>query len=197
MVSCTHENAGMGKGKKDLYKTAVGIFSRKGYHDATIDEIAQTTGIAKGTIYYRYKNKEELYFALIKEGINILCESVSEAVKKVDDPEEKMKILLSSQLEFINDNSDIAFIFLRELFGNVLNRDILKEMINQYYQIISEILIYGKDKNIYNFENLEVTTPAIFGMISVTAFHYLNMNGCIPLNEVVPALEKLVLNALQ
>lgn len=196
MTSCFQEGTTCGRGKKELYKTAVGVFARKGYHDATVDEIAQTMGIAKGTIYYRFKNKEELYFALIKEGINVLCNSVSSEINKVSEPKEKLKKLISSQLEFFNNNSDVTFIFLRELYGNLLGRDTLKDMINEYYKVVSSVLMEGKEKNVFHFTSLETTTSAVFGMIAVTGLHYLNIYGNIPLKEAIPSLEQLVLNGL-
>lgn len=197
MTSLSRELSAPVRGKKELYKTAVGVFAKKGYHDTTVDEIAQTMGIAKGTIYYRFKNKEDLYFALIKEGINVLCNSVAADISRVSDPNEKLKALISSQLEFFNENADITFIFLRELYGNHLRRDALKELVSEYTTILSSVLEEGKERNIFHFTNLETTTSAVFGMIAVTALHYLNMYGSIPLNEVKPSLEKLILKGLQ
>ena len=40
------------------------VFARKGFHDATVDEIAETAGLAKGTVYVYFRSKRSLYLAL-------------------------------------------------------------------------------------------------------------------------------------
>ena len=57
-----------GGDNRALFEAAAGIFARKGYHKATVEEIARAIGVAKGTIYYHFENKEDLYLAVIREG---------------------------------------------------------------------------------------------------------------------------------
>ena len=52
-----------------ILEAAQDVFAAKGYHDASIDEIAARVGIAKGTVYLHFASKEELVVALIEEQI--------------------------------------------------------------------------------------------------------------------------------
>ena len=60
--------------KKDtrlsIIRASVEIFAAKGYEKATLDEIAASAKIAKGTIFYNFKSKEEIFFAIIEKGTN-------------------------------------------------------------------------------------------------------------------------------
>ncbi len=63
-------------------QAALKVFSSKGYHKATMQEIALEAGFGKGTLYWYWKSKEELYFALIKEMHEEFLQLVSEACRR-------------------------------------------------------------------------------------------------------------------
>jgi AcrR family transcriptional regulator len=48
-----------------LLKAAGGVFARRGYHEATLDEIAEKAGLSKGALYYNFASKEDLFLALL------------------------------------------------------------------------------------------------------------------------------------
>jgi AcrR family transcriptional regulator len=50
-----------------LLKAAGAVFARRGYHAATLDEIAQRAGVSKGALYYNFASKEDLFLALLSD----------------------------------------------------------------------------------------------------------------------------------
>ena len=50
-----------------LLKAAGAVFARRGYHAATLDEIAQRAGVSKGALYYNFASKEDLFLALLTD----------------------------------------------------------------------------------------------------------------------------------
>ncbi len=62
--------------KEDILTTATRLLAIKGYNQTSMGELAKLTGVAHGTIFYHYKNKEELFLAILKEfEAEILSES--------------------------------------------------------------------------------------------------------------------------
>jgi AcrR family transcriptional regulator len=55
------------KKKEAILNTATKLFSEKGFRETPISEISKMTGAAEGTIFYHFKNKEELFLAILKE----------------------------------------------------------------------------------------------------------------------------------
>ena len=49
-----------------LLKAAGAVFARRGYHEATLEEIAERAGLSKGALYYNFASKEDLFLALLK-----------------------------------------------------------------------------------------------------------------------------------
>jgi AcrR family transcriptional regulator len=77
------------RGRKKSQKTrmaivqcAAEIFSQRAFHEVLTDDIAQSLGIGKGTIYRYFKSKEQLYLAAIAEGLNGLHAAVTAVLQK-------------------------------------------------------------------------------------------------------------------
>ena len=49
--------------RTEILKSAAAAFRRRGYHGASVDEIASALAMTKGNLYYYFKNKEEIIFA--------------------------------------------------------------------------------------------------------------------------------------
>lgn len=66
------------KKRRQILDVASQIFSEKGYHMVTMDEVAMRAQVGKGTIYRYFEDKEDLYFSIIEEGLNFLTEGLEQ-----------------------------------------------------------------------------------------------------------------------
>ena len=66
----------MNKTKRKIFETSMRLFAEKGYDATSIEDITETVGVAKGTLYYHFTSKEEISDFLIEEGIKLLQNSV-------------------------------------------------------------------------------------------------------------------------
>jgi AcrR family transcriptional regulator len=60
--------------RRRLLDAAREVFASRGYHDATIEEIADVSGLSNGAVYYNFKSKDELFFAIFDEHIEARIE---------------------------------------------------------------------------------------------------------------------------
>ncbi|MEZ4622208.1 MAG: TetR/AcrR family transcriptional regulator [Caldilineaceae bacterium] len=76
-----------GKGEGTIGRildAALDVFSRKGYHDTRMDEIVSTSQTSKGSIYFHFPNKEQLFLALVDQFANLLERRITEAISEHD-----------------------------------------------------------------------------------------------------------------
>ncbi len=71
-------------------QAALKVFSSKGYHKTTMSEVAMEAGFGKGTLYWYWNSKEELYFSLVEESHNEFMALVNEAAKREGSALEKL-----------------------------------------------------------------------------------------------------------
>jgi AcrR family transcriptional regulator len=181
---------GTGKSKQSL-KTAAKIFSNKGYHQTTVDEIARALGVAKGTIYYHFKNKEELYLAIIREGVYLLEEQMRLDISGANTAAGKIKKLIGSMLAFIEDKKDLVFLFLKELYGTGIQREELAKMISGSLGLIRVVIEEGVKDGSFKKVDPEITTSSLFGMIIISALHYISYARSIPHAQVSASIEQV------
>ena len=70
--------------KERIVETALRVFAEKGYHEATMKDVANRLGVSEGTIYLYFRSKRELFKAISDLGEHDVAEIISSAIKSVD-----------------------------------------------------------------------------------------------------------------
>ncbi len=103
------------KNKRELIlKIGEKIISEKGYSKTTIEEITKKAKIGKGTFYIYFKDKRDLFFSIIKEGLENLMEKIKKEVEKIDDFFERLKKGVEIYLSYHEKNYALFKILLQE-----------------------------------------------------------------------------------
>lgn len=125
----------MNKTKRAIFESAIQVFSNCGYSGATMDEVVARAGVAKGSLYYHFKSKEELFIFIIKEGMNLIHEEVEKATIDIEDPYEIIKESAKVQLKYVYENKDLFKVIISQIWGtgerNNMLREEIKSLINK------------------------------------------------------------------
>src|SRR5437773_4529805 len=89
-----------------ILEAAKRVFAKKGFHDATVDDVANAAGLAKGTVYLYYRSKQDVYLAALKFGIGEMYNVLVDEVGKVQITEQKLKTLIAAKLDYFDENRD-------------------------------------------------------------------------------------------
>lgn len=163
----------MSKRKKDVLKAASIVFAKYGYRGATMDEIALEAGVVKGTLYYNFKNKEEIFNEIIESGISHLREDVEQVRKLNIDIDKKLKKIIKIQLEFFYENKEFFKVILGEIWGEESRQIKLRESTRNYIHDIKEILEEAAKKGIIENRDSVLLAHAYFSSITSSALYNL------------------------
>jgi AcrR family transcriptional regulator len=100
--------------RAEILRSAVAAFRRRGYHGASVDEIAGTLGMTKGNLYYYFKNKEEILFFCHDWSLDILLDRLAEVEEAGGPPDRQLRRLIVAFVHMIID----------ELHGTALTLDL-------------------------------------------------------------------------
>ena len=128
----------MNKTKNLIFESAIKIFSESGYRGATMDDIAANAGLAKGTLYYQFASKEEIFNFIVEEGLQILQNQVNEVQDMNIGSIEKLIKICRIQLTFLYGYTNFFKVVMSQLWGNENRQDELRQKIRTY---INEIKI--------------------------------------------------------
>jgi TetR/AcrR family fatty acid metabolism transcriptional regulator len=113
----------------EILDAARKVFAKKGFADATMDEIAAACGLAKGTLYLYFKSKRDVYLRTLQHGCAELLERVTANMQGVTGVRAKLRANIATRLEYAEANRDFIKIYLTE-FINVTNPVSINKDIN-------------------------------------------------------------------
>ena len=160
----------MNKTKKAIFNAAIKVFSIEGYDSATVDEIASEAGVAKGTLYYNFQGKEEIFKFVIDEGMKLIKNEVHDAIKDIDDPLEKLKISAKVQLRYVYNNKEFFRVIMSQIWGDKNRHQEMRQEIRRLVNInsnrINDITKGKADKDV-----LEVLGCCFIGVLFSSALY--------------------------
>lgn len=119
------------------------VFNRRGYHAATLDEIARAIGVTKPALYYYVKNKEDLLRQCHQKALDIAINAVRTAVAKAEAPDDQLRMVLTRYIEGMTDELS-GFVVL--LYEGALSPSLHKEILDQrddYEGMLRDIIQRG------------------------------------------------------
>lgn len=119
--------------RKDIIDAAERLFFDKGYDNVSMNDISKVVELSKATLYLYFENKEELFFAIVLRGTNILNAMIREAVGNASTGIEKVAAFRKAYYKFTRDYPDYIRIynyFQSERFDmeNIVNREYAEEL---------------------------------------------------------------------
>jgi len=109
------------KQRQEMLAAALELFSEKGFHNVSMHEIAQKSEFAIGTLYKFFKNKEDLYKALMLEQAEKFREALTKAIEESTDEIEKLRNYVKTKGQFFRENISMVRLYFAETRGASFN----------------------------------------------------------------------------
>jgi len=150
-----------------ILEAAVKTFARTGFHRTRIADIAGEAGVADGTVYIYFKNKEDILISLFQNLMNTFVEELKNELVKCQDANDKLERIITYHLTTLANRPDQAKVTQIELrqIDQVINKGISKPL-KSYFYLIEEVVEEGKRQGLYR-QNLDtrIARKVIFGAI--------------------------------
>lgn len=182
----------MNRTKDDIYKSAIEMFSIKGYCGTTMCDVSSNAGITKGTLYYHFKSKEEIFNYMVKRRLIDIEEYVEEIVEKIDNPICKIETLCKTQLEVIYENRNFFKVIMDEVSAKQLRLIEFEDVFKKYVVKIEEYLIEAKDEGLIKQLDTCFMSYTFLGALTFTSIYELINNEIVNLEEVINNLIKYI-----
>lgn len=145
-----------------ILNTALALFSSKGYAETKMAEIAGGAGLSVGTLYLRFKNKEDLCLELIKDQTRGFVEQARNLSH--EDPEKTLKKYIALNLEYSLRKKRLLSLFFRE-YNLPFLQPLRKSFFIEQHRIIADILTSGIKRGVFRPLDIKDTASIIFASI--------------------------------
>jgi AcrR family transcriptional regulator len=150
----------------EILKSAAAAFRRRGYHGASVDEIASALEMTKGNLYYYFKNKEEILFACHEYSLDKLLVLMTDVQAEESSPEAKLRRLVLAFVHLILDDLHGTALTLdpEALSAPLLKRVIAKR--DQFDHGIRDIIQKGIDQGVFKPGDPKMIEFAMMGAVN-------------------------------
>ena len=181
-----------------ILEASVNVFADHGFHQSTVSQIAKKAGVADGTIYLYFKNKEDILVQIFNYKTKQIFERFREVVNSADNPIEKLRNLIRRHLQEFQQDRNLAVVYLAETRQiNRVMEDQIKIMSRMYFDLVAEILEQGQqDGNFRKVLYLGLVKRHILGSVDEVISTWLHTDDKYDLVSMADPLVDLFINGI-
>jgi len=186
--------------KKRLFDAAMDLIGERGFTEASVDEIVERAGVAKGTVYYHFSGKAELVEALIADRLAPLVASFHKAAEdNAGNPVGAIEALVRAELEFLLLYKSFSKLLLTEMWReDRLWRETLVLLRTEIMTVTRTVIAEGIDAGVFRADvDPDFGASALFGMTATVALDWQAFEPEKPLDDVLAQITKVALNAIR
>jgi len=138
-----------GDKRRQILDAAVGVFAQKGYFTARVSDIAQLAGVADGTIYLYFKNKEDIIVSLFADVLERHLDRAKQEIAAARAPREKLLAIARHHLAALSERRDVAILFQTELRQSTLMSRLSSRELRSYFDLLSKVIEGGQAQGVF------------------------------------------------
>lgn len=130
-----------------ILEAAIRVFAQKGFSGARISDVAEAAGVADGTIYLYFKNKDDLLLTIFEEKMDLLLAGLHQALEGVEDPLDRVRTFAHYHFRQVRDHRELAEVLQIELrLSNKFLKEYRPEKLWTYLGIFADMIRTGQEQ---------------------------------------------------
>ena len=182
--------------RDDILEAAALIFSQKGFHAASMQDIAEAVNLQKASLYYHISSKQEILLALLDRALDLLIEQLSRVLSQPLPADEKLRQAVISYLQALLDNRELASVLLlehRSLEPELHARHAVRR--DRFEHLWRDLIQEGLDQGVFCCIDPAMATRALLGVLHWTITWY-RPDGPLTPKEIAAQFSDLFLSGL-
>lgn len=182
--------------RESILEAAAQVFRQKGFHGASMQDIANAVNLQKASLYHHVSSKQEILLALLDRALELLLQRISAITTQEIPPDQKLQEMIQAYLEILTENRDLSAVLLfehrslerKQHARHVPNRD-------KFEALWRGVLQEGVAAGCFQCDDPAMTARAILGILNWTITWY-RPDGPLEIEEIADQYSKLLLHGL-
>ena len=184
--------------RQRILDAATEVFSEKGYHGAAVDDIVRASSTSKGSFYFHFPSKQEIFFSLVDRFIASLSRSAEDAIVGESGAVAKVNAALETVFHTFSRHRSLAKILL---VGGVGLGKAFDERLLAIHARFAALIKSHLDEAVSDGSippiNTEITAYAWLGAVNEVVVRWLYTEQREDLDDALDALKGLLLHSIQ
>ena len=100
--------------REDILEAAAQVFRKKGFHGASMANIAEAVNLQKASLYHHVSSKQEILLELLDRALELLLERISPIATQPIPADERLRLMIREYLQILAENTDLSAVLLFE-----------------------------------------------------------------------------------
>ncbi len=164
------------KRHEQICDAAIGLFSRRGFHQTSVREIAEAAGLSIGTLYSYIKTKEDVLSLVYQRIFRRFQERVDEATEGIEDPVARLRAALEATLTVNDEFREVVLLLYQE--SHALGKEVLESLFDldrQYASYLGAILDRGVQRGVFRVRDTKLMAICLLFLSAVWALKGWNL----------------------
>jgi TetR/AcrR family fatty acid metabolism transcriptional regulator len=150
-----------------ILRAAIKVFARNGFFNSKVADVAREAGVADGTVYLYFKNKEDILVSIFDRITEQALSRGRARLAEVEDPAEKLRRIVYAHLECFANDRDLAIVFQVELRGSTkFMEQFSATRVSEYLDLIGSVIKEGQQRGVFRSSlNTGVAAKLLFGAL--------------------------------
>lgn len=161
--------------RKEILQAAVQVFARRGFFNSKVSDVAKRAGVADGTIYLYFRNKEDLLISLFDQTMSEFIGRANQSLAGALGPVEKLRRLAFLHLEELGRHRDLAVVFQIELrHSSKFMARFSKTRLADYFELLRRVIREGQQSGYFRKDVHEkIAAKCFFGALDEMATNWI------------------------
>ena len=182
--------------KDEILTAAAQIFSQKGFHAASMQDIAEAVNLQKASLYHHISSKQEILLAILDRALDLLIEDIEQVVRQLLPPDEKLRLAMAAYLQDMLEHRDLAVVLLlehRSLEPQYHARHMLRR--DRFERLWRDLIQQGAEQSFFNCTDPALAARYILGVMNWAIIWY-RPDGLLSPIEIADQFADLFLEGL-
>jgi TetR/AcrR family transcriptional regulator, cholesterol catabolism regulator len=183
--------------KEAILESAAQVFRQKGYHGASMSDIAEVVDLKKASLYHHFESKQEILLELLDRALDMVTEQMKEVMAQDIPSEEKLRLAMRSYLKTLSDQGDLASVLLLEYRSldpefhdrHIPNRD-------KFEKMWRDLIKQGVEDGTLACKNIPLTARGLLGVMNWTITWY-RPDGRLSVEQIADHFANLFLHGMK
>jgi AcrR family transcriptional regulator len=182
--------------RNEILDASAQIFSQKGYHGTSMQDIAAAVELQKASLYHHVSSKQEILFELLNRGLDLLNARVEDAIDNPGSPDELLRDAIHAYLIGLTEHQDLASVLLleyRSLEPDYFTRHIIQR--DEFERLWRDMIAAGIKQGVFSCEHPSLSARALLGVMNWTVTWF-RVDGPMTAGEIADQITDLFLLGL-
>ena len=150
-----------------ILRAAVKVFARSGFFNSKVADVAKEAGVADGTVYLYFKNKDDILVSIFNHVAEEALDEARARLAQLHDPVEKLKCIVHTHLDRFGRDRDLAIVFQVELrSSSKFMEQFSATKVTEYLDLIRGVIEEGQQKAVFRQDlNTKIVAKVLFGAL--------------------------------